>query len=231
MVFLEPKDRVHYRWLGSAFAKLKLGPALSGLQGWMTAALATLGVGIALLLWLGQTSTPPDQATIGAMLGFLSRDMAIVVLAGMLSRRKSGDFAAIAILFALYVLLPAIVKGMNYESGLVFFFPRTSDPLWLSPLLAWSEAVFATVLASAAWRCQKRKNRRRAPDHPPANTAPLRRGRRDRATSATPRRAAISNPDRATAPAWRRRAPPPTTRHAPRDRHAEFHFAALARAE
>ena len=81
------------------------------------------------------------------MLGFLSRDMAIVVLAGMLSRRKSGDFAAIAILFALYVLLPAIVKGMNYESGLVFFFPRTSDPLWLSPLLAWSEAVFATVLA------------------------------------------------------------------------------------
>jgi hypothetical protein len=113
----------------------------------MTATLATLGVGSALLLWLGQTSTPPDQATVGATLGFLSRDMAIVVLASMLSRRRSGDFAAVAILFTLYMLLPAIVGGMNYESGLVFFFPRASDPLWLSPLLAWSEAVLATVLA------------------------------------------------------------------------------------
>ncbi|MGC9954275.1 MAG: hypothetical protein ABSD21_08355 [Rhizomicrobium sp.] len=147
MVFLEPKDRVRYRWLGSAFAKLKLGPALAGLQGWMTATLATLGVGIALLVWLGQTSAPPDQATVGAMLGFLTRDMAIVVLASMLSRRRSGDFAAVAILFALYVLLPAIVKGLNYETWLVFFFPRASDPLWLSPLLVWSEAVLATVLA------------------------------------------------------------------------------------
>ena len=56
MVFLEPKDRVHYRWLGGAFAKFQFGPALGGLQGWMTATLAALGVGIALLVWLGQTS-------------------------------------------------------------------------------------------------------------------------------------------------------------------------------
>ena len=50
-------------------------------------------------------------------------------------------------LFVLYVLLPAIVRGMNYETALVFFFPRASDPLWLSPLLAWSEAVLAAALA------------------------------------------------------------------------------------
>jgi hypothetical protein len=147
MVFLEPKDRVHYRWLGSTFAKFRFGSALDGLQGWMTATLATLAVGIALLVWLRQTSTPPDQARVGAMLGFLCRDMAIVVLATILSRRKNGDFAAAAILFALYVLLPAIVGGLKFEAADVFFFPRASDPLWLSPVLAWSEAVLATVLA------------------------------------------------------------------------------------
>ena len=145
MVFLEPKDRVHYRWLGSAFAKFQFGPALGGLQGWMTATLAALGVGIALLVWLGQT--PQDEAMVGAMLGFLCRDMAVVVLANMLARRRGGDFIALVMLFALYVLLPAIVKGMNYETALVFFFPRAGDPLWLSPLLAWSEAVLATALA------------------------------------------------------------------------------------
>jgi uncharacterized membrane protein len=147
MVFLEPKDRVHYRWLGGAFARFKLGSALAGLQGWMTAYFATLGAGIALIFWLGQTSTPMDQATVGAMLGFLSRDMAIVVLASTLSRRRGGDFAAVAVLFALYVLLPAIVSGLKFEAAGIFFFPRASDPVWLSPALAWSEAVLATVLA------------------------------------------------------------------------------------
>ncbi len=145
MVFLEPKDRVHYRWLASAFAKFDLGSALGGLQGWMTAYFFALTLGIALLVRLA--SAPQDQATVGAMLGFLSRDVAIIVLANMLSRRKSGDFAAVAILFALYVLLPAIVKGLNYETALVLFFPGASDPLWLSPLLVWGEAVLATALA------------------------------------------------------------------------------------
>jgi hypothetical protein len=158
-VFLEPKDRVHYRWLGSAFAKFRFGLALAGLQGWMTAYLATLAVGIALIVWLGQTSTPTDQATVGAMLGFLSRDMAIVVLANMLSRRRGGDFAAVAVLFALYVLLPAIVDGLKIDAGGVFFFPRASDPVWLSPALAWSEAVLATVLAVGSLALPKDKVR------------------------------------------------------------------------
>jgi len=145
MVFLEPKDRVHYRWLGGAFAKLQFGPALGGMQGWMTAMFGALGIGIVLLAWLGQT--PQDEATVGAMLGFLCRDMAVVMLANMLTRRRGGDFTALVMLFALYVLLPAIVRGMNYETALVFFFPRAGDPLWLSPLLAWAEAVLATALA------------------------------------------------------------------------------------
>jgi hypothetical protein len=159
MVFLEPKDRVHYRWLGSTFAKFKLGAAFAGLQGWMTAYLATLGVGIALIVWLGQTSTSQDQATVGAMLGFLSRDMAIVVLANTLSRRRSGDFAAVAVLFALYVLLPAIVSGLKFDAADVLFFPRASDPVWLSPALAWSEAVLMVVLAVGSLALPREKAR------------------------------------------------------------------------
>jgi len=147
MVFLEPKDRVHYRWLGSALAKFRLGRVGGGLQGWMTAYLAALGVGIALFFWLGTMMLAADQAAIGAMLGFLTRDLAIVVLVNAIAKRRSGDFAAIAILFALYALLPAIVSGMKFDSAAVFFFPRSSDPVWLSPAVAWGEAVLAVVLA------------------------------------------------------------------------------------
>ncbi|MDE2111656.1 MAG: hypothetical protein KGJ79_10990 [Alphaproteobacteria bacterium] len=147
MAFLEPKDSVQYRWLGGALAKLHVGPALMRLQGWMMAYLAALLIGIVLLFWLGEASTPSDQAMLCAMLGFLTRDMALIVLASLLSRVHGSDFAAAAILFVLYVLLPAIVKGLNFEAAQMFFFPWTSDPSWLSPVVAWAEAAIAVALA------------------------------------------------------------------------------------
>jgi hypothetical protein len=146
MVFLEPKDRVHLRWLGGAFAKGSIGAGLAGLQGWMTALSAALLMGVVLILWLGKTSGAPDQAILGAMLGFLTRDMAVVTLAGVTSRRN-GDFAAVCALVALYALLPVIVGGMKFDSGLVLFLPRASEPLWLSPLAAWAEAIVAVLFA------------------------------------------------------------------------------------
>lgn len=158
MVLLEPKDRVHYRWLGSALAKLRLGRAFAGLQGWMMAYLAALGVGIALYFWLARTSTPADQANICTMLGFFTRDMTIVVLANALAKRHSGDFAAVAVLFTLYALLPAIVGGVNFDAGLVFFYPRASDPLWLSPAVAWSEAVLAAAFAIGSLALPEKKS-------------------------------------------------------------------------
>jgi hypothetical protein len=88
-----------------------------------------------------------DQASIGAMLGFLTRDLAIVVLASTFAKRRGSDFAAIAILFVLYALLPAIAGGMQIEGAALLFFPRTGDPVWLSPAIAWSEAVLAAVFA------------------------------------------------------------------------------------
>ena len=147
MVFLERKDRVRYRWLAGAFSKLRFGAVLGGLQSWMMAYLAALIAGLVLFVWLGQVSPGPDQAVLGAMLGFLTRDMAIFVLAGTRSRHSNGDFAAIGFLFALYALLPAIVSGMKFDSGLVLFTARASDPVWLSPAVAWAEAVLAVALA------------------------------------------------------------------------------------
>ncbi|MBU6298924.1 MAG: hypothetical protein KJS68_11835, partial [Alphaproteobacteria bacterium] len=73
--------------------------------------------------------------------------MALIVLASLLSRVHGSDFAAAAILFVLYVLLPAIVKGLNFEAAQMFFFPWTSDPSWLSPVVAWAEAAIAVALA------------------------------------------------------------------------------------
>lgn len=148
MVFLEPKDRVRFRWLGSRFASFQLGSAFGGLQAWTMSYLAAIAIGAALVGWLGAQGLRGDQSGVAAMLGFLTRDMAIVVLAGSLARRRTGDFAALAILFVLYALLPPIVAGLNYNLGAVLFFPKITEPVWLSPLAAWAEAVLAWVLAA-----------------------------------------------------------------------------------
>ena len=157
MVFLEPKDRVHLRWLASAFVRFRLGAAFGGLQAWMLAWLAALIAGIVLVVWLGQLAAPADQAMVGAMLGFLTRDMAIVVFANAMARRRGGDFAAVAVLFALYVLLPAIVNGLSYGNALVLFFPQASTPVWLSPAVAWGEAMLAVAFAVSRVALSDRK--------------------------------------------------------------------------
>lgn len=145
MVFLEPKDRVRLRWLGSAFRRFHVGSALAAFQGWMFSTLAALACGIALIVHLDTLAQ--DQALVGASLGFLVRDMAVVVTAGVLVRRRGGDFAALVVLFLLYVLLPAIFASLHFSTGLALFTPRAAKLLWFSPVVAWVEAVFAWVLA------------------------------------------------------------------------------------
>lgn len=151
MVVLEPKDRVHLRWLGSQFGAGRLGAAFGGLQSWMTAYLATLLCSVALILWLDRIR--PDNleqpALIAATLGFVTRDLAIFVLLRALPGRRRGDFAAIAVLFALYALAPAIVNGVGLANLLVVFYPRPTAPLWLAPAIAWAEALAAVFFALA----------------------------------------------------------------------------------
>ena len=80
-------------------------------------------------------------------LGFLTRDVSIFVLMRSLPGRRRGDLAALGILFALYVLAPAIFKGVGLNSLLMLFFPQPTSPLWMSPALAWAEGI---ALASFA---------------------------------------------------------------------------------
>ena len=61
--------------------------------------------------------------------------------------RRRGDLAALGILFALYVLVPAIVKGFGLENLLMAFYPQPTMPPWVGPVVAWAEGIAVAVLA------------------------------------------------------------------------------------
>jgi hypothetical protein len=150
MVILEPKNRVHYRWLASEFGRFHLGTALGHLQCWMIAYLAAILIGIGLVVRLSTINLIQDQAIVAAMLGFFTRDMAIVVLMNVVARRRGGDLMSIALLILLYGLLPAIVAGLHYLTGQALFLPRPTEPVWLSPAAAWIEAIVLWIMAIAS---------------------------------------------------------------------------------
>ncbi|HEY8948775.1 MAG TPA: hypothetical protein VIM56_07810 [Rhizomicrobium sp.] len=146
MVLLEPKDRVLYRWYGSQVASGAVGRAFWSLQAWIMSYLATIIVALALVWWLfmrGAGIAYPVLAVAG--LGFLTRDVAIFIF--FAATRRRGDFAAIVSLLVLYVLIPAILNGIDLRSALPFFYPTPSNPIWLGPVVAWGEAIVATALA------------------------------------------------------------------------------------
>ncbi|HTT85014.1 MAG TPA: hypothetical protein VMF67_16170 [Rhizomicrobium sp.] len=149
MVFLEPKDRVHFRWLGSQISSGRIGAFLGGLQAWMMSYVAALLCTGVLLYWLHQSR--PDLvaqlALIAAASGFLTRDVLIFVFMRSLPGRRRGDFAALGILFALYVLAPAIVNGLGLQNLLMVFYPYPTSPVWIAPVVAWAEGVAMAVLA------------------------------------------------------------------------------------
>ncbi len=158
-VFLEPKDRVHYRWLGSLMASGRIASALTNLQAWMMSYAATAASVAALIVWLG-LYRPPDiagQMLIASALGFLTRDVSIFVLMHTLPGRRRGDFAALGILLAAYVLAPAIVNGLGWKAMLILFYPQTTAPVWLGAAVAWAQAIAVAALASGRLALSERK--------------------------------------------------------------------------
>jgi hypothetical protein len=148
MVLFEPKDRVQLRWLAGQLSAGRLGSALQSLPAWMMSYAATLLVSAALLGWLGHFGGRfAEEAVIAASVGFLTRDVSIFVLAQKIAGSRRGDFTALAVLLALYVLLPAIVVGLHLNSAEPLFFPRPSNPAWFGPVLAWGEALSMSGLA------------------------------------------------------------------------------------
>jgi len=149
MVLLEPKDRVLYRWLGSQLGHGRIVAFFANFQAWMMSYLAAAAVTLGLILWVGRHESSPAeaQAVIAAGLGFLTRDVGIFVLYHAFASRRRGDFGVLAILFALYVLLPEIAKGLGLSSDLTIFFPQPTTPIWLGPAVAWGEALVIFALA------------------------------------------------------------------------------------
>ena len=147
MAILEPKARVQLRWLGGELGKLHLGTVLTHLQAWMMSYIAAVLLAVALLVHLGLQGLGAEQAATGAALGFVTRDMGLIVLLNMLVWRRGGDLMAIAVLILLYALLPAIIAGLHYGTGQALFLVRQTDPLWFSPAAAWLEAIAVWVVA------------------------------------------------------------------------------------
>ena len=149
MVFLEPKDTVLYRWLGAQISSARIGSALWRLQAWMMSYLAAFGLTAALVGWLVKADAQPAAAFVAATFGFLTRDVMIFVLLQSLPGPRRGDFAALVTLFALYVLIPSILRALALKGTTILFYPQLSDPVWLSAVVAWVEALAVVGLAGS----------------------------------------------------------------------------------
>ena len=149
MVLLEAKDRVHYRWMAGQISQGHIANALSGLQAWMMSYAAGFAVTMALALWLlrDPAAAATGQPLVLATVGFVTRDVALFVLMQTLPGKKRGDFAALGILFALYVLIPAILTGLHAQNLLFLFFPQVQAPDWTGAAVAWVEGLSVASLA------------------------------------------------------------------------------------
>jgi hypothetical protein len=149
MVLLEPKDRVHYRWLLARFREAKFGAWLNGFQAWMTSYVAALAVGIALAFWIAHTLPTPstDDALIASTLGFITRDVSIFVLVQMLAGHRRADLGAVIVLVAIYLLIPAILSGLKLTALWFIFLPQPTQPAFLGPVVAWTEGIVLFALA------------------------------------------------------------------------------------
>jgi hypothetical protein len=152
MVFLEPKYPVHFRWLIGQARGGRIGRAFLALDCWMLSFGVTVLCTLLLAFVLWRDSQPiagePAPALVLpllAALGFFARDIALFVLLRTWSRER-GDFAALAALAVLYVVLPQIAGPARS-----LLLPQTPA---ISLVAAWLEA--GAVWAWAVARIQRR---------------------------------------------------------------------------
>jgi hypothetical protein len=152
MVFLEPKDPVRLRWLSEQVRGGRYAKAFLALDAWMLSYAAAMIVGLVLvgLLTLDQGSlghVPMSGLALPAlaMLGFLTRDVAIFVLMRGLAGNK-GDFAALALLALLYLVLPAGLHRLGIDLQFLLI-PRPHAAAALGALSAWLQGLVMVWLA------------------------------------------------------------------------------------
>jgi hypothetical protein len=135
MAFLEPKDPVRLRWLSEQIGAGRFYSAFVAMDGWMLSYGASLLLGLVLA---ARWATVPEAALIMlAMLGFMTRDICIFLLARMFAGPK-GDFAALGILAALYWLLPTLLRQAN---AAFLFMPGPPSMSLLSVASAWAQGL------------------------------------------------------------------------------------------
>ena len=168
MVLLEPKDRVQYRWMLERIRAGRLQVAFSGIQAWMMSYGATFLVGVILAIRLitHVAIARAGAPFILAALGFVTRDVWLFVLMQTLPGRRRGDLGALAILFALYILTPAILSGLGAKGLLLVFIPQISSATWFGVAAAWVQGV-AVASAALARLALVEPTLPRAPASPP----------------------------------------------------------------
>ena len=144
MTFLEPKDPVRLRWLGEQIRAGRIAKAFLALDTWMLSTIGAMVMGLLLALVLASGSAVNYALAALAMLGFLTRDVAIFVAMRAFAGNK-GDFAALAILAALYLLLPTILAALDLRGLDILFLPVISSPLALAA--AWGQGVVCVLWA------------------------------------------------------------------------------------
>jgi hypothetical protein len=146
MTFLEPKDPVRLRWLGEQVRAGRLARAFLALDTWMLSTAAALAAGLLLMLVLAFGGAMTYALAALAMMGFLVRDVAIFVMARALAGNK-GDFAALAALGVLYLLMPMALRGLGLQGLQFLFVPAVTDAAVLSVPAAWAQGLVVAALA------------------------------------------------------------------------------------
>jgi hypothetical protein len=147
MTFLEPKDPVRLRWLGEQVRSRGFTKAFMALDSWMLSTAAALVVGLVLALVLASGGEMHFALAVLAMLGFLTRDVAIFVAMRALAGNK-GDFAALAALGVLYLLLPMVLRGLGLAGLQFILVPVVVPGAALGVIAAWAQGIAAIWLAA-----------------------------------------------------------------------------------
>jgi hypothetical protein len=142
MVFLEPKDPVRLRWLAEQLRAGHFSKAFLALDAWMLSYAAAILMGLLLAAVMALGGGVHLALPVLAMLGFLTRDVAIFVLMRRLAGGK-GDFAALAVLAVLYLLFPMLLDGLGLKTLDFIFLPVAISALGV--VVAWGQATVSMI--------------------------------------------------------------------------------------
>jgi hypothetical protein len=158
-LLVEPKDPVELRRLVREVGAGRLGRAAEAVPRWLVTFLVAAVLGVA-LAWtavgLGAGTLRGVVGFVGAALGFMVRDAALLVALNLSPRPRRADAAGFLYLVVLYALAPAILSALDLGRLHGLFLPRW-DAGVAGALPALAQAVVLAGLAAARWRAYRRR--------------------------------------------------------------------------